>query len=137
MNEWLLFNTQWAIFQLHLDKNKLHFDETTMMSALYETNMLTWLFIELAYWKNSPLVDMSLHLGLILSWFRGNQSLLLLLNAACVAEKLQRDQGSNSPWIEHAYHCTSDAVPLILREIQVCNIIISPYYKYYTWVKWF
>jgi hypothetical protein len=36
----------------------------------------------------SVLADMSLHLD-ILFWFRDNQSLLLLINAECAAEKLQ------------------------------------------------
>ena len=37
---------------------------------------------------NSPRVDMSLHSD-TLFWFRTNQSLLFLLNAACLAEKQQ------------------------------------------------
>jgi hypothetical protein len=47
----------------------------------YYTNTLSWIFIVLAYWKNSPRVDISLHSD-TLFWFRENQSLLLLLNAA-------------------------------------------------------
>jgi hypothetical protein len=45
-------------------------------------------FIVLAHWNNSPRVDMSLHSD-TLFWFRANQSLLFLLNAACLAEKQQ------------------------------------------------
>ena len=45
-------------------------------------------FIVLAHWNNSPRVDMSLHSN-TLFWFRANQSLLFLLNAACLAEKQQ------------------------------------------------
>ena len=41
---------------------------------------------QLAHWNNSPPLDMSLHLD-TLFWFRSNQSLLLLLNAAWLAEK--------------------------------------------------
>ena len=41
----------------------------------------------LAHWNNSPRVDMSLHSD-TLFWFRANQSLLFLLNAACLAKKL-------------------------------------------------
>jgi hypothetical protein len=33
--EWLLFNANWAIFQLYLGRNKLHFDETIMIFALH------------------------------------------------------------------------------------------------------
>jgi hypothetical protein len=45
-------------------------------------------FIVLAHWNNSPRVDMPLHSD-TLFWFRTNQSLLFLLNAACLAEKQQ------------------------------------------------
>jgi hypothetical protein len=45
-------------------------------------------FIVLAHWNNSPWVDMSFHSDTLL-WFRANQSLLFLLNAACLAEKQQ------------------------------------------------
>jgi hypothetical protein len=38
------------------------------------------------HWNNSPRIDMSLHSN-TLSWFRANQSLLFLLNAACLAEQ--------------------------------------------------
>jgi hypothetical protein len=40
----------------------------------------------LAHWNNNPRVDMSLHSD-TLFWFRANQLLLFLLNAACLAEK--------------------------------------------------
>jgi hypothetical protein len=42
----------------------------------------------LAHWNNSPRMDMSPHLD-TLAWFRANQTLLFLLNAACLAEKQQ------------------------------------------------
>ena len=50
--------------------------------------MLSWIFIVLAHWDNSSRIDMSPHSD-ILSWFWANQSLLLLLNAACLTEKQQ------------------------------------------------
>jgi hypothetical protein len=51
---------------------------------------LSWIFIVLANWKNSLQVDMLLHMYTdTLFWFRNNQSLLLLLSAACYAEKQQ------------------------------------------------
>jgi len=62
--------------------------EMMMMSKLYKTNTLSWIFIVLAHWNNSPWVDMSLHSD-TLFWFRANQSLLLFLSAACLAEKQQ------------------------------------------------
>jgi hypothetical protein len=61
-----------------------------MMSALYKTNMLSWIITVLAQWNNIPWVDMLLHLDTLrLFWFRANQSLLLLLNALCLEEKQQ------------------------------------------------
>ena len=59
-----------------------------MLSALYWTNMQSWIFIVLAHWNKSPRVDIFLHFD-ILSWFWANQSLLILLNAVCVSEKQQ------------------------------------------------
>jgi hypothetical protein len=46
-------------------------------------------FIVLAHWNNSSRIDVSLHSDK-LSWFRPNQSLLFLLNAACIAVKQQK-----------------------------------------------
>jgi hypothetical protein len=50
------------------------------------------MFIVLAHWNNSTRVDMSLHSDTV-SWFRAKESLLFLLNAACLAEKQQPDRG--------------------------------------------
>jgi hypothetical protein len=83
MSEWLLFNANSTIFQLYYGEIKLIFNEMMMRSTLYYTNMLSWIFIVLAHWNNSPLVDM------LLSRFQVNQSFLFLLNAACLAEKQQ------------------------------------------------
>jgi hypothetical protein len=44
--------------------------------------------VSLAHWNNSPREDVSLHSD-ILSWFQVNQYQLLLLDAACLAEKQQ------------------------------------------------
>jgi len=84
-----------------------------MRSAFYYTNTLNWIFIVLAHLNNSPWIDLP-HSD-TLSLFRANQSLLFLLNAACLAERQQipflydptiyRTQG------EHANHYTTYAVP--------------------------
>jgi hypothetical protein len=50
--------------------------------------MLSWIFIVLAYWNNSPRVDMSLHSDTLFR-FQANPFLLFLFNAACLAEKQQ------------------------------------------------
>ena len=97
-----------------------------MRSTLYKTNTLNWFFIVLAHWKKKPnslQINKSLHSD-TLSWFRANQFLLLLLNAACLSEK----QNTNTNfkvfgliWLElepmiyctqdkHVNHYTTDAV---------------------------
>jgi hypothetical protein len=55
LNEWLLLNANSAIFQLYHGENKLIFNEMMMRSTLYQTNTLSWIFILLAHWNNSPL----------------------------------------------------------------------------------
>ena len=37
-----------------------------MMSALFLTNTLSWIFIVKTHWNNSPQVEMSFHLGHII-----------------------------------------------------------------------
>ena len=74
MSGWLLFNTNSAIFQLYHGENKLILNELIMMSALYLTNRLCWIFIVLAHWHNSPRVDISPHSDTI-PCFQTNQSL--------------------------------------------------------------
>ena len=61
MSEWLLFNANSAIFQLYHDEKKFIFIEMMTMSDLYLTNTLSWIFIVLAHWNNSPGIDMSPH----------------------------------------------------------------------------
>ena len=84
-------------------------------------------FIVLAHWNNSPQVDMSFHSD-TLFWFRANQSLLFLLNAACLAEKQQIPilifdltwQGLETMIYctrdEHANHYTTDVVKSSLEK---------------------
>ena len=86
VSEWLFFNSISAIFQLYYGEHKLIFNEIRMRSALFLTNTLSWIFIVLAQWNNSPRVDMSLHSD-TLFWSWSNQSLLFILNVACLAEK--------------------------------------------------
>ena len=40
----MLLTAKWVIFQPYHGENKLHFDEKMMMSALYWTNTLIWIF---------------------------------------------------------------------------------------------
>ena len=91
MIEWLVINANLKKFQLYHGENKLYcnFNEMMMRSVNYETNMLSWIFfMVLAHWNNSPRIDMSPHSN-TLFWFRVYQSLIFLLNAVCLAEKLQ------------------------------------------------
>jgi hypothetical protein len=62
-----LFNFQWIY------NNLTDWYEIMMRSALYKTNMLSWVFIVLAHWNNSPQIDISPY-SYTLSWFRANQS---------------------------------------------------------------
>ena len=86
VSEWLLFNATWPIFQLHHSENMLHFKKMSMMSALYYTNTLSWIFKVLAHWNMSPQEDMSLH-SVTLSWFQENHPLLILLNTASLVRR--------------------------------------------------
>ena len=113
VSEWLLFNANSAIFQLYHGENNLIFNERVMRSALFKTNTLSWIFVVLAHSSNSPRVDMSLHSD-TLFWFRVNQSLLFLLNTACLAGKQQISLnfivfGSTRPRLEPTiYHTRSE-----------------------------
>jgi hypothetical protein len=71
-------------------------------NQFFQNNTLSWIFIVLAHWSNSPRVDMSLH-SHTLFWFRANQSLLFLLNAACLAEKQHIPISNN-----HSLYCLID-----------------------------
>ena len=86
LREWLLFNTKWAISiyimaitltrYIWLDDNDIHFV------------LVSWIFIVIAHWNNSPWIDMSLQLD-TLSCLQANQSLFLFLNAVYLLEKQQ------------------------------------------------
>jgi hypothetical protein len=69
MSEWMLFNANSAIFQLS-------WGDEVRFNVLEQQ---VW-----CYWNNSQQIDMSPHSD-TLSWLV-NQSLLFLLNAACLAE---------------------------------------------------
>jgi len=76
----MLFNANSANCQLYHGENKLIFNEMMMRSTLYY--VLSWIFILLAHWNNSPRIDMSPYSN-TLARFRAKQSLLFLLNATC------------------------------------------------------
>jgi hypothetical protein len=46
--EWVIVNAKLAIYQIYHGKNKLQFNEM-MMSTLYYTNTISWIFIVLAH----------------------------------------------------------------------------------------
>ena len=84
------------------------FNEMMMMFALFKINTLSWIFIVLAHWNNSPWTDMSIPSD-TLFWFRANQFLLFLLNAdQCLAEKQQIPILFVSIWRDRV----SNAVPI-------------------------
>jgi hypothetical protein len=97
-------------------------NEVIMMSSLYYTNTVSWIFIFLAHFKKKRSADnMSLHSD-TLSWFWASQYFLFLLNAACLAEsnKYQFDRlhfwpdwgSSPHPTVlwEHDNHYTTDVL---------------------------
>ena len=63
----------------------IHLDVMMMMSTFYKTNTLSCIDIVLDQWNHRLRIDVSLHIYIV-SWFRTNQSLLLLLNIVCLAE---------------------------------------------------
>ena len=101
------------------EKNVL-FDE--MISALYQTNTLSWIFIVLVDCENSPQVEISLDSTLYTDPETTSRSLLLLLNISYLAEKQQipilycgLSQPGLDPTIyhtcsEHVNYYTTDAV---------------------------
>jgi len=83
MREWLLFNTNSAIFHLqnvYHDKNMLHFlwDDDDVCFVLDQHAEID--FYSASWTKTSQRVDMSLHSD-TLFWFRVNQSYSLVLHA--------------------------------------------------------
>ena len=92
-----------------------------MISTLYLTNMFTWIFkIVLAHWNNmySSLVDMLLKSD-TLSWLRANQSLLFLLNAACLEEKQTITDLLSLVWSDRGWNPQS-------TELKVSMLFITP-----------
>jgi hypothetical protein len=70
-----------------MNNNKLFKNEqqeTHLDTKNEKLSTLSWIFIVLVHWNNSLWVDMSLH-SEILFWFWADQSLFLLLNAACLS----------------------------------------------------
>jgi hypothetical protein len=88
----LAFNNNHSLTVLFVvlhTKNKLIVNEMMMMFVLFSTNTLSWIFIVLAHWNNSPQVYMSLHSD-TLSWFRDNRYLLLLLRFLDYTDPFQK-----------------------------------------------
>jgi hypothetical protein len=107
--------------------NMLIFHEMMMRFTLYLSDTLSWIFIVIAHWNNSLRIDMS-HISDILSWFRANhnQSLLFLLNAACLVARYQFHSlwfdliGTRTRDLPHSrracYHYIIDAVQGTLKK---------------------
>ena len=104
----------------------LHCDEWDRVVALPRHKFVT----------GATLLQLMSHHSDTLFWFRANQSLLFLLNAACLAEKQQipilyylvwPDRGLE-PTIyrsrgEHANHYTADTVKLIYTDSISSNVV--------------
>jgi hypothetical protein len=100
---WLLCNAKMSdlstiwwrdqVYQLYDGETKLHVNEMMIMSTLYLTKTLSWIFIVRARTlKQQPVGRHIAPLGDILSWFRVNQFLLLVINDTCLAEKQHKYQ---------------------------------------------
>ena len=89
--------------------------------------MLSWIFIVLVHWNNSPRVDMLLHSD-TLFWFRAIQSLLFLLNTNLLLFGLT--QPELDPTIyrtrgEHANHNATDVVSKLIKTVLFSNFFFS------------
>ena len=62
-----------------------NFINKVLLTQGYGLLCTSWIFVVLTHWNNNSWVDMSLHSD-TLFWLRVIQPLLLLLNAACLAE---------------------------------------------------
>ena len=113
MNLGYIIHKLWALHFLQQDQQR---------GPPYSIPTLGLILIVLAHWNNSPRVDMLLHSD-TLFWFIANQSLLFLLNAACLADKQQiqifivfgltrpgLEPTSHHTQCEHANHCATDMV---------------------------
>ena len=79
VSEWLLFNANFSAVSWREQVNyQWNDDEVHLLDQHTELDFYSA--------NNSPCVDMLLHTD-TLFWFQANQSLLFLLNAACLAEK--------------------------------------------------
>jgi hypothetical protein len=65
-SEWLLLN---AICSAISQREQVTFNEMMVMSTLFLTNTLSWIFIVLAHWNNSLCVDSHMSLQSDTSWF--------------------------------------------------------------------
>ena len=75
---------------------------------MYQTNTLSWIFIVLFHWKNSPQIDMSPHSD-TLPWFQANQSAFsLMLCAQWRSNKYQ----FHSLWFDPIWAWTHDLLQL-------------------------
>ena len=129
MRELLLFNAISAIFQLYHGGNKLIINEIIRRSQNQQST-----------------VEMSPHWD-IFSWFRANQSLLSLLNAACLVEKQQIPiivfsliWSKIKPMINHTHnHYITDAVQFLRRVRKIrqptCMTLLTNFLNLYQLTK--
>jgi hypothetical protein len=77
---------------------------------LYSTpTRFSRIFIVLGHWNKKARIDMSFQMD-TLSWFRTNKSSLLILNAACIAEKqhvpIYKPLVLTEPGLDHTIYST-------------------------------
>ena len=87
-SEWVIVvYSQLSSFFSYIMERTIYISMRWLLSPLWtRPTLFVEIIIVLSHWSNSLQIGMSLHLD-TLSWFKANQSLLLLLNAACLAKK--------------------------------------------------
>ena len=107
---------------------RINFIEIMMISYLYKTNTLSLIFMVLAHWNNSPRINLSPPSDTF-AWFWVNQSLLFLLNAACLAEKHQMQILQSLAWPDRDWNpwsTTLEANTLCLNSFNIIYSIFTP-----------
>jgi hypothetical protein len=107
VSEWLLFNANWATFQLYHGEKKLH--SMKWWWCPLGSRPTRWIFIVLAHWNNSLRVDMSIHSRHIIPIL--SQPVFALTPECCVLSGEATNTNSivfglTRPGLEHTIYCT-------------------------------
>jgi hypothetical protein len=108
-SEWLLFNAKSAMFSAIWWREQVNFQwEDDEVCFVLEQHAYLNVMV-LYYWSNRLRIDMLPHSD-TLSWIWANQSLLFLLNTACLTEKQQIPFFFGVVWSDSSSNLRSTAV---------------------------